>query len=393
MSNPTVSVVIPSYNHEKYVNETIDSILNQTFHDFEIVITDDGSSDATVDKIKQFSDTRIRLFRFKNNQGHSKTLNHCIKNSKGKYIAYMSSDDIWELEKLEKQVNYLDNHPDVQAVFSKVLIIDEEGKLFQNKEHFYYSIFDQENRPTTGWLRYFFYMGNSLCHPSVLLRREVYDSVGLYNEKISLNPDFDMWIRLGLNKYKFHILDDKLIKFRIRDNELNVSGDTPSNNIKARFEYKQLLNNFLEIDDTEFLLEIFPESKKYGNVTKETITYFLGRLAYNSDEDFKQLWGLELIYDILGDERTSHILKKNYNFTTKDLNEMSSQADVFNIFKGEKFLKEIYQLRDVVEMKDNEIIRLNDILIRKDEEIERLNNFIKNGSNKLRDRIKKRIFK
>lgn len=387
MSNPTVSVVIPSYNHEKYVKETIDSILNQTFQDFEIVITDDGSSDATVDRIKEYTDPRIRLFMFENNKGHCKTLNHCIKNSKGKYIAYMSSDDIWELEKLEKQVNYLKTNPDVQAVFSKVRIIDEEGNQFQNKEHFFYSIFDQENKLHHEWLRHFFYEGNSLCHPSVLLRREVYDAVGLYNERVSLNPDFDMWIKLCLNQFKIHILDDKLIKFRVRDYDLNVSGDTPSNNIKARFEYKQLLDNFLKIDEPEFLLKIFPESEKYGKVSNETIPYFLGRLAYDSQLDFKQLWGLELIYECLGDKKTSRILEVDYNFTTKDLNDMSSHADVFNLFRDKQLLNEIYQLRDVVEMKDNEIIRLTDILILRDKEIKRLNNLIKNEPDKKRNRI------
>ena len=141
MKTPTVSVVIASYNHEKYVAETIESVLNQTFQDFEIIITDDGSSDKTVEMIKQFSDPRINLFVFEKNKGACSALNNSIINSKGKYIACLNSDDSWELNKLEKQVKFLDENPDIGAVFTNAKIIDENGKDFENKNHFYYSIF------------------------------------------------------------------------------------------------------------------------------------------------------------------------------------------------------------------------------------------------------------
>ncbi|HSE39385.1 MAG TPA: glycosyltransferase family 2 protein, partial [Acidobacteriota bacterium] len=97
---PTVSVIIPSYNHERFVQECIQSVLNQTFQDFEIIITDDASIDRTVEIIEQFDDPRIKLFKHSINQGVSIAANNCIKHAKGKYIAWLSSDDAWYSEKL-----------------------------------------------------------------------------------------------------------------------------------------------------------------------------------------------------------------------------------------------------------------------------------------------------
>jgi len=117
MNNPTVSIVISSHNHEKYISQTIESILNQTFQDFEIIITDDGSSDKTIDKIKEFSDPRIKLHVFKQNEGACKALNNSINNSKGKCIVYISPEDVWELDKLERQVKFLDENSEIADGF------------------------------------------------------------------------------------------------------------------------------------------------------------------------------------------------------------------------------------------------------------------------------------
>ena len=233
MYNPKVSIAIPSYNHGKYISETIESILNQTFQDFEIIITDDGSTDNTVEVIKSFKDDRIKLFVFEENQGACKALNNCIINSKGKYFAYISSDDVWENDKIEKQVKYLDENPSTPVVFTKVKIIDEESNQFTETDHYYYSIFEQENRPRSEWLNHFFYFGNIICHPSIMIKRSVYDEIGLYNERLVNMPDFDMWVRLSM-KYNIHILDEKLTKFRVRKDEKNVSGDKPSNPYKGK---------------------------------------------------------------------------------------------------------------------------------------------------------------
>ena len=361
MYNPKVSIAIPSYNHGKYISETIESILNQTFQDFEIIITDDGSSDNTVEVIKTFKDDRIKLFVFDENQGACKALNNCIINSKGKYFAYISSDDVWENDKIEKQVKYLDENPSTQVVFTKVKIIDEESNPFNETDHFYFSIFEQENRPRSEWLNHFFYYGNCICHPSIMIKRSVYDDIGLYNERLVNMPDFDMWVRLSL-KYNFYILDEKLTKFRVRKDEKNVSGDKPSTNIRAKFERLHLLDHFLKLDDIEFFLKIFPESKKFGDLKNvNMIPYFLARLAYESNQDLMQLWALNILYDLMQSDKTVNQLRKDYNFGYPNFFKMSSEGDFFNT----QALKD----KDVGISKRQEWIREKDNAIRERDKI------------------------
>ena len=108
---PKVSIIIPSYNHEKYIRECLQSALNQDYQDFEIIITDDGSSDRSVEIIKEFTDPRIHLFVHPHNQGACVTMNHCLEQAKGEYIGVLNSDDAWEPTKLGKQVRLLDKEP------------------------------------------------------------------------------------------------------------------------------------------------------------------------------------------------------------------------------------------------------------------------------------------
>ena len=131
---PLVSVIIPSYNHEKFVRECIQSVLDQTFQDFEIIITDDASTDHTVEIIEQFEDSRIKLFKHSTNQGVSVAVNNCIRHASGRYFAWLSTDDVWYREKLEIQVRYLNEHPNVGVVFGKVDWIDEIRKFDYGSE-------------------------------------------------------------------------------------------------------------------------------------------------------------------------------------------------------------------------------------------------------------------
>lgn len=361
MSNSLVSIVIPSYNHEKYISETIESVLNQTYQNFEIVITDDGSSDNTVDIIKKFSDSRIKLFVFEENKGACSALNNCIINSEGKYVACLNSDDVWEPDKLEKQVKFLDENPEAAVVFSKAEIIDENGKKFKDKNHFYYSIFEQGNRNNAEWLRYFFLEGNCLCHPSALLRRSIHDEIGLYNENLANLYDLEMWVRICL-KHDIHILDEKLTKFRVRDEGANASsGEKPENRIRTRFEYKQIIGHYLTVDDMDFFLRIFPDAQKYGKIKPILIPYFLGRIAYSSYIDFKQLWALETIYDLMRSSEIADILENDCNFTYSDFINMSSKADVFKVHNHEWEII-IHEKDDLIHKKDDLINEMNDYI-------------------------------
>jgi glycosyltransferase involved in cell wall biosynthesis len=327
-SSPRVSVVIASYNHEKYITECITSALSQTYRDFEILVTDDGSSDNTAEIIGNIHDPKIHFEKFDTNRGACTAINNCIRKARGEYIAVLNSDDAWEPEKLQKQVDFLDRCLDVAAVFTKASLIDEQSNFTDGGASFYSNVFDKENRSRYDWLRYFFFTGNCLCHPSILIRKTIYDKLGLYDERMANLPDFDMWVRLCL-KYDLHILDDKLVRFRLRENAANASSDNPSSRLRNRFEYKQILNQYLSISDKSFFLKVFPEASKYGVVDDKYIPYFLGRLALNLPIDSLQLWGLETLYSILGNSQTSKEIEDKYGFCYRDFYLLSGSHDIF----------------------------------------------------------------
>ena len=327
---PTVSVIIPSYNHENFIAECIQSVLDQTFQDFEIVITDDASSDRTIEIIKGFDDARIKLLRHSKNQGASIAANNCINRSKGKYVAMLSSDDAWYPEKLEIQVKYLDRHPEIGAVFGKVDWVDQAGRIIKDKNFPYMDVFNVKNRSRFEWLRHFFYKGNCLCHPCSLVRRECYREIGMFNPAFANLPDFDFWVRLCL-RYDIKILNRKLIRFRRMTDEKNASGDNNTGRIRNRFEYRHTMNHYLKIREPDEFLLVFPKAVKYGTVTTDVIPFFLGQMAITSGLDFMTLWGLDLIFALLQNKRTAQLLQKNYNFTHQDFIELSGKCDPLKI--------------------------------------------------------------
>jgi glycosyltransferase involved in cell wall biosynthesis len=134
MSSPLISVVLPVYNVEKYIKECMDSILNQTIQDFEILVIDDCSTDSTLDIIDSYSDDRIKIIKKKDNKGLIDSLNIGFKTAKGKYIARVDGDDINALDRFEKQLNILESKPEIKACGCWLQIINQPNKIIKHKE-------------------------------------------------------------------------------------------------------------------------------------------------------------------------------------------------------------------------------------------------------------------
>lgn len=325
---PLVSVVIPAYNHEAFIEATIQSVLDQTFQDFEIVITDDGSSDGTLAIIHGFNDHRIQVFENVTNRGASYTANRCIENSTGKYVAMLSSDDTWLPDKLQKQVDYLESHPDIHAVFTKVNWINEDGNLIVNPDFYYSNIFEVRNRSRYEWLNHFFFAGNCLCHPSSLVRRTVYDEIGLLNPLFANLPDFDFWVRLCL-EYEIHILDEKLLNFRHFTLETNASGDNPSNNIRVEYEAWRILDHYKNIRDLETFRKVFPTSHQFNDLEDEDLHFILGKIAIGTGVNYKVLWGQDLLLETLSDPQQVKRIREKFDFDYPDLYKITGSTDIF----------------------------------------------------------------
>lgn len=333
--SPKVSVLLTSYNHAKYLRETIDSVLNQTFKDFELIIWDDASTDESWAIIQSYTDLRIRVFRNEINQAGVINVNKAIsEEARGEYVAMHHSDDIWEPQKLEKQVAFLDSHPDVGAVFTKVKLIDEDGSLLTDSSHPYHKVFDQPNRTRFEWLNRFFYISNALCHPSVLIRKSCYEECGVYRYGFAQLPDFDMWVRLCL-KYEIYILPECLVRFRIRDNEANTSGDRPEVHVRLQFELLQSYSNYLSIIDKDEFLKVFPASFKYLNDKDFDISFALAMMALSLPHPSGKLFGLQILFDLINDPIKARKIKDIYGFSYSEFIKLTAKHDVFSIISTE----------------------------------------------------------
>ena len=327
---PKVTVILTSYNHAKYLREAIDSVLNQTYSDFELIIWDDASTDESWEIINSYSDPRIQAFRNETNKRGGNIRRALTQGVQGEYIAIHHSDDIWEPQKLEKQTAFLDQNPQIGAVFTNALIINEDGKLFREKSHFYYDVFKQPNRPRHEWLWHFFYYYNALCHPSLLIRRQCYEDCGSYRSGFAVVPDLDMWVRLCM-KYEIYVMPEKLVRFRVRDNELNTSGDRPETRARWQFEFLQILGNYRDIRSSEQFVKIFPSAQRFIKPEGFDLEFALAMVALEFKSNrVTELFGLNLLFEILNDHNRAKKIEKLYGFSQSDFINLTAQSDVFS---------------------------------------------------------------
>ena len=364
---PSISVILTSINQAKYICEAIDSTLNQTFTDFELIILDDCSSDNSWELIKQYTDSRIKAIRSEGRGEVAYLLNKTITElASGKYIAIHHSDHVWELDKLEKQVAFLNSHSEIGAVFTNTLAINEGSLLLCNEKNFYSNIFDQSNRTRHEWLRFFFCGGNPLSHPSVLIRKACYEDCGLYRYEMVRLPDFEMWVRLCM-KYEIHVLPESLVKFQMLGKETNASGQYPETRIQTLYEFYKLLQNFRKFTNFEDLVNIFPLAAKYYRNEETDLDFVLAMVALEEQTfTFTQLFGQELLFEIISDPKRSAAIKRLYNFDYKSFIALTAKYDVFS-------REEVSTLQRNVAERDGQIFRLNKALIERGEEIVDLN--------------------
>lgn len=208
---PFVSVILPSYNHANFVTAAIESVLGQSFHNIELIVVDDGSTDGTPEMVAAITDKRVKLVRLEQNRLRQ-TRNLAIKMAEGNYIAFQNSDDEWLQDKLQAQIDVLEKRRDVSVCFTGVELIDENNQIVTNS--WANGLFTTKNRSNISWLRLFFEQGNCLCITSAVIRRDKLDSIGLFNGSLIQVSDFDLWIRLAATG-QFHIVEEKLTRMRI----------------------------------------------------------------------------------------------------------------------------------------------------------------------------------
>ncbi|RZL97131.1 MAG: glycosyltransferase, partial [Pedobacter sp.] len=272
-----VSVVMASYNHAQFIEQAINSILTQTMSDLELIVVDDGSVDASNDIVASIKDKRIRHIPLKTNGGACRAMNIAIDVAQSEFVAICNSDDIWEPKKLELQMNLIQGTQGIGAVFSDVTWIDESGLSIKEGRGGELGQFRQENKSRHAWLRQILEDGNCLCHPSVLLRKEVYDRIGNLDNMLRQLPDLDLWIRL-LQHYDIHIMQERLVKFRIHPN--NTSKLSPAKMNRLHREHMLITKKFFDsVSPANFYRAFYPNSADKAD-TIDAVSFLRDKVRY-----------------------------------------------------------------------------------------------------------------
>ncbi|MCF4970310.1 glycosyltransferase [Nostoc sp. CMAA1605] len=254
---PTISVIIPVYNGEKTIQETIQSVLNQTFSSIEIIVINDGSTDATLNIIESIDDPRLRVFSYPN-AGLAASRNRGLSHRVGQFVSFLDADDLWTADKLYSQLQLLEENPDAAVVYSWTDYIDSDGRFLKAGRH----------TTVMGDVYQHLLIWNFLENGSnPLIRYDAIRMVGNFDETLKAAEDWDMWLRLAAC-YKFSVVPKTQILYRLSSNSM-------SSNIIAQ-----------EIESLKVIERAFSSQKALSlqDLKNKTFAYLYKYLTFKSLE-------------------------------------------------------------------------------------------------------------
>ena len=256
-SMPLVSVVIPTYNRAERLKRALESVFNQTFTDFEIIVVDDGSQDNTEEVIKNMQNPRIRFIKHPRNLGVSAARNTGIKAATGKFIAFLDSDDIWRERKLEKQITKMFSDKS-SLCYTSVAFVKENGTPVRIQKASY-----------SGYIFPLLLKKNIIgTASSVMVKRETFKKVGLFRTKMNYREDYEMWLRIARTE-KISAINEALTI------QIVHSSERLSKNIANRIDgFKTIIS--------EFYIDFSKHPKAFAHQL-----YELGKLLYKADRHYE----------------------------------------------------------------------------------------------------------
>ena len=267
IDEPLVSVVVPSYNHEAYIEECILSIVNQTYKNIELIVIDDGSTDRSREILERLQDQYHFVLLFQENQGVSKTLNKAIKMSHGKYITGSASDDYLMPDKIERQVNYMESDPDCSLVFGKVHMVDNNSQIIEGL-----TIVDPVEDPVRSVQFEQLIEKNCIPAASIMYQKEIWEQCGGYDEN-SVIEDWGLWLEFAYAG-KIVYLDEYFAYYRWHGDNLT------SNTLKMYTAAWKIVQNWKDRMPPELARKILARRNSITfsvlarNHKKEAFNYF-----------------------------------------------------------------------------------------------------------------------
>ncbi|KPQ01376.1 glycosyltransferase [Marinobacter sp. HL-58] len=226
-TSPLVSIITPTYNRADFIEQAVNSVLAQTFTNFELLIVDDGSTDNTWDLLEPaLADSRVRYFH-QENQGQSVARNLALVEAKGDFVCFLDSDNYWPAEKLEQQVELFREHPDYDVIYGDIIVIDEDGKEVTRKNMKRYS----------GHIATYMIRDNCVSMNTAMARRRCFDELGAMSGTRRVADDYDLWLRFSA-RFRFLYVPQYFAYYRVMDDQI-------SSDKTRRFDSNwQIINDF-----------------------------------------------------------------------------------------------------------------------------------------------------
>ena len=327
------SILCPSFNHEKYVSFFIQSLLEQSFKDFELIIVDDCSSDKNVEKIKEFKDERIKLIQHSYNQGINASLNTAFHHSNGDLLVFCASDDMLEPNFLELAYKHFKENEELICLYPRLTSIDENNNLIKDTNKITIT-----NRMEI--LRHIFLKDHCLSSPGLTLKRQAFEKI--FPLRHSLCNHQDTFINVSLlTMGEILITDEKLVRYRKNSSHSNISAYGNETKLREKLELDFVLDLYLDIKNLDFIEEIFKDDIKELGMKpfEDTLDFILAMIALNKGDETRRIWAYHKIMSFYKDKSRSDLLYERYNFTFKDFLSLTNlvQKDDLVLIKYKKY--------------------------------------------------------
>lgn len=345
MDKPLISVLITTYNRESTIRECVDSVLSQTYENLQVIVMDDGSKDRTLDILSSITDSRMEVFHSEKNCHICSSTNKGFQKVKGEYLARIDSDDVWYVDKLEKQLAFLKDNPRYRICFTLINLIDEYGKNADQELSSLLGLFEQSLTGQTDALRHFFFNGNCLSHPSVLMETSLMREIGGFYPGYMQSHDYDYWIRIA-KKYPIYVIQERLLAMRRFTGKCTAINNNSSEDVEhgVRFynEYLHIKEHFFDDMEDALFIDTFSPYFRCGDSRTP--------LELDCEKAFLLLWeplhckgpipsGVKRFYDLFDNPKANALLENKYHFTLKEFYQLTGRHIYFDRWQ-ETALKE-----------------------------------------------------
>lgn len=244
---PDVSVVLPSYNHARFLEDCVRSVLSQDGVSVELIVCDDASTDDSLARLAGIRDSRLHVIAHRKNLGAAAAVQPGLARARGRYLARLASDDLCLPGRLARQCAWLDAHPETAAVFCLPEFIDEHGAVIDPPPACFDGLFTAMNRPRADWLRTFFTHGNCLFASGAMTRRSLLATIPPTAGVFHHLPDLETWVRICA-RHDIHVLGEKLAAFRILEDGKNLSSPSEAKSAVAEMEKLAIWRHYTSPD-------------------------------------------------------------------------------------------------------------------------------------------------